>query len=471
MAAFELEEIVQATQGTLVTGGGSRRRFRGIQTDSRHITRGELFLALQGEQFDGHRFVVKACQGGAAGAVVAESQAWEVLRSIRKAGAVCTSFTLVAVKDTLRAYQDLGAFHRQRHLIPVVAITGSNGKTTTKEMVGGVLGAKWRVLKTQGNFNNAVGVPKTLLRLHGGHQAAVVEMGVDQVGQTTRLCEIAQPTVGVITNVGPDHLEFYGTLARSAASKRELLPCLPKDGMAILNADDRYFSPFARKAHCPIVSFGFSKQADVRGSHVTWDGRKTAFLVSFPHMKKPRQAVVNAMGQHNVSNALAGAATGWALGVSIPRILEGLARFRPAPMRSEIRRRAGVVYLWDCYNANPASVKAALDVLVDLDPNRRTIAVLGDMLELGPQESTFHQEIGRYAAKKGVSHLVACGRFARDMKRGAEKASRTIHISEAQDAVEAGHVLKTLAKRGDIVLVKASRGAMMERVWEVVKRA
>lgn len=469
MAVFEVAEILRATGGTLVIGGGGRRRFRNIQTDSRHVTKGALFVALQGEQFDGHQFVGKACQSGAAGAVVAEAQAWEVLRNIRKVGSAGAVFTLVAVKDTLRAYQELGAFHRQRFSIPVVAITGSNGKTTTKEMISGVLRTQWRVLKTQGNFNNAIGVPKTLLQLNGTHQAAVVEMGVDQVGQTTQLCEIAKPTVGVITNVGPDHLEFYRTLARSAASKRELLPCLPQNGAAILNADDRYFSQFSRKAPCQVVSFGFSQHADIRGSQVAWDGRNTKFLVSFPHLKRPKRAVVRTMGQHNISNALAGIATGWAMGVSLSDVLDGLESFRSAPMRSEIRRWGGVVYLNDCYNANPASVKAALDVLVSLDPARRTIAVLGDMLELGPQESQFHEDIGRYTAKKGVSHLVACGRFGEVMKAGAEKASRTIRVLQANDAVEAGQVLKSLVKRGDVVLVKASRGARMERVLEVVK--
>ncbi|MGE0473158.1 MAG: UDP-N-acetylmuramoyl-tripeptide--D-alanyl-D-alanine ligase [Nitrospirales bacterium] len=469
MAVFEVAEIVQATGGTLVIGGGTRRHFRNIQTDSRHITKGDLFVALQGGQFDGHQFVAKACQSGAAGAIVAEAQAWEVLRNIRKVGSAGAVFTLVAVKDTLRAYQELGAFHRQRFSIPVVAITGSNGKTTTKEMVSGVLSVRWRVLKTQGNFNNAIGVPKTLLRLNGTHQAAVVEMGVDQVGQTTQLCQIVKPTSGVITNVGPDHLEFYGTLARSAASKRELLPCLPSNGTAILNADDKYCAQFVRKAPCRVVSFGFSPHADIRGSQVTWDGRNTEFWVSFPHLKKPKRAVVRTMGRHNISNALAGIATGWTLGVSPSDILEGLESFRPAPMRSEIRRWGGVVYLNDCYNANPASVKAALDVLVSLDPAKRTIAVLGDMLELGPQESQFHEDIGRYAARKGVSHLIACGRFGAVMKAGAEKASRIIRVVQTKDAAEAGWVLQSIVKPKDVVLVKASRGARMERVLEVVK--
>jgi UDP-N-acetylmuramoyl-tripeptide--D-alanyl-D-alanine ligase len=375
---------------------------------------------------------------------------------------------VVSVNNTLRAYQDLAGFHRARFSIPVIAITGSNGKTTTKEMVSRVLATRWRVLQTQGNFNNAIGVPKTLLRLHSGHQAAVIEMGVDQVGQTTRLCEMTRPTLGVVTNVGPDHLEFYGTMARSAASKAELLPWLPNDGAAILNADDRYFQQFFKKARCSIFSFGLAHHADVRGTNPVWDGRRTTFHVWLPNRKTSKRISVRTMGLHNISNALAGAAAGHALGFSALDIESGLAKFRPAPMRSEIRRHGGVIYLYDCYNANPASVKAALDVLVELDPTRRTIAVLGDMLELGPKDAQFHQEIGRYTAKKHVSHVIACGTFGSMVQQGVRNARKSASISVVKDAIEAGVLLKTLVKHGDIVLIKASRGAKMERVFDAV---
>ena len=468
MATFEVDEVLAATQGTLLSSGKLQGAFRRIETDSRAVKAGDLFVALKGQNFDGHQFISAAWKKGAKGVVVEESGAISNLlkdRSKTKRNPLAA----VLVRNTLRAYQDLASFHRARFSIPVVAITGSNGKTTTKEMVSRVLATRWRVLQTQGNFNNAIGVPKTLLRLHSGYQAAVIEMGVDQVGQTTRLCEMATPTVGVVTNVGPDHLEFYKTMARSAASKAELFPWLPHDGSAILNADDKYFSQFRKKSQCPIVSFGWANHADVRGSSAVWNGRRTSFHLWLPNRKTSKRTLVATMGLHNISNALAGASVGHALGFSAVDIVAGLAKFRPAPMRSEIRRHGGVIYLYDCYNANPASVKAALDVLVSLDPARRTIAVLGDMLELGSQEMQFHEEIGRYAAKKQVGHVMACGTFGPLMGKGVRAVRKNLPVTVVKDAIEAGECLKALVRRGDIVLIKASRGAQMERVLNAVR--
>lgn len=466
MATFEVDEVLAATQGRLLSKGKLNGRFRRVETDSRAVKPGDLFVALKGLNFDGHKFIRKAWDNGAKGVVVDEASSSSLLKGFGKTNH--NSLAVIHVKDTLRGLQDLASFHRARFSIPVVAITGSNGKTTTKEMVSRVLATRWCILQTQGNFNNAIGVPKTLLRLHSKHEAAVIEMGVDQVGQTSRLCEMARPTLGVITNVGPDHLEFYGTMARSAASKAELFPWLPRNGKAILNVDDRYFPKFVKKAKCPIVSFGLTDQADVCGIEPVWDGRRTAFHLWLPNRKTSKRVTVRTMGLHNISNVLAGAAVGHALGFSAVDIAAGLAKFRPAPMRSEILRHGGVMYLYDCYNANPASVKAALDVLVELDPRRRTIAVLGDMLELGPQEAQFHQEIGRYAAKKHISHVIACGTFASMIQKGVQTVRKTAQVTIAEDAVEAGKCLNASVKRGDIVLIKASRGAQMERVLDAV---
>ncbi|GJL68421.1 MAG: UDP-N-acetylmuramoyl-tripeptide--D-alanyl-D-alanine ligase [Nitrospirales bacterium] len=468
MAAFEIDEVLDATKGKLILQGAQRRKMLRVQTDSREIKSGDLFLALKGEKFDGHDFVKTACKLGVRGVIIEEARAGEMLTQVRRAG--LAPVMVVEVKNTLRAYQGLARYHRLRFSIPVVAITGSNGKTTTKEMVYQVLATRWRVHKTQENFNNAIGVPRTLLGLHAGHQAAVIEMGVDQVGQTTQLCDMTRPTAGVITNVGPDHLEFYGTMARSAISKAELLDWLPgTDGGAILNADDRYFEKFFRKAKCPVISFGLSAQADVRAADSEWNGQRTAFRLFLPHRKLAKRASVRIMGPHNIANALAGAAVGCAMGVSGDDIVSGLNKFRPAPMRSEICRWGGVLYLYDCYNANPASVKVALESLVGLNSTRRTIAVLGDMLELGPQEAQFHQEIGREAAQLHVTHLIACGTFGHNMSEGVQNVHGPTQVSVVRDAMEAGALLKTMVKRGDAVLIKASRGAKMERVLDAVR--
>lgn len=468
MWLFEVEEVLQATRGTLIVGESRRRGFRRIQTDSRKVKTGDLFLALQGPNFDGHDYLLQACERGAYGVLIQESRASGMLP--RRGSVHRTRSLVIGVKNTLRAYQELARFHRSKFSIPVVAITGSNGKTTTKEMVSQILSTTWRVHKTQENFNNAIGVPQTVLGLRGTHQAAVIEMGVDQVGQTDRLCEIARPTVGVITNVGPDHLEFYRTMARSAASKGELLKWLPQDGAAVLNADDRYCSRFVRQAKSPVVSFGFSPDADISAMDIQWDGRQTTFKLGFPSRKRRRNVSLRVMGSHNVSNALAGAGVGHVLGVSVENIIKGLGKFRPASMRSEVLQKGGVTYIYDCYNANPASVKAALELLVSVDPARRTIAILGDMLELGPQEQAFHEEIGKYAADKRVTHVIACGAFGPLIGEGAAYArgSQT-GVTVVKDAIGAGRALRQLVDRGDIVLIKASRGMRMERVLEAVQ--
>ena len=244
---------------------------------------------------------------------------------------------LFGVRDPLFAYQQLATHYRSRFNIPVVAVTGSNGKTTTKEMVAAVLAQRWAVLKTEGNFNNRIGVPYTLFRLTTRHQAAVIEMGVDQQGQTTRLCEIVRPTIGVITNIGPDHLEFFGSMEGSAQAKAELLDLLPVDGTAIVNADDPYFDYLAARAQCRVMSFGFSEMADVRASGITSDVHQgTTFRLHLPGKSRPTIVRIKVHGTHNVTNALAAAAVGAVLNLSGSMIAQGLGRFRPAAMRSQV---------------------------------------------------------------------------------------------------------------------------------------
>ncbi|HEY6084568.1 MAG TPA: UDP-N-acetylmuramoyl-tripeptide--D-alanyl-D-alanine ligase, partial [Nitrospira sp.] len=465
MALFTIEELREVISVKVLAGEASpsaKRRIRNVSTDSRSIKRGDLFVALEGERFDGHEFVPAVFAKGAIGAIVHDQYRLPqsnvpALRSIP---------FLFGVRDPLFAYQQLATHYRSRFEIPVVAVTGSNGKTTTKEMVAAVLAQRWRTLKTEGNYNNRIGVPHTLFRLNGRHQAAVIEMGVDAQGQTTRLSEIVRPTIGVITNIGPDHLEFFGSMEGSAQAKAELLDLLPSDGTAILNADDPYFDYLAARAPCRVVSFGLSEKAGVRATHLASDARRgSMFQLWLPGKTRPTAVTIKVHGTHNVSNALAAAAVGYSLNLAGTTIALGLAKFRPAAMRSQVISHHGVQILNDCYNANPASMKAAIRLLAQWKPARQRIAVLGDMLELGAHTHQMHYEVGEFLAGQGLSRLIACGSLGRAIAEGARRAGMVESaILEVADAVAAAESIRMNIRQGDVVLVKASRGMKMEQV-------
>jgi UDP-N-acetylmuramoyl-tripeptide--D-alanyl-D-alanine ligase len=406
--------------------------------------------------------VEEALRKGAVGAVVARE------RSPDGEGRL-----ILEVEDTLQAYQQLAAYHRSRFDIPVVAVTGSNGKTTTKEMVAGVLGERGRVLKTEGNLNNRIGVPRTLLQVTEEDQAAVIEMGVDQIGQTSRLCEVVRPTIGIITNIGPDHLELFGSLEASAQAKAELLDHLLPEDAVVLNADDAYFGYLAARARCRVLSFGLSDSAQVRAVDIVSDPDPavgTRFRLQLPGRARHTPATLAAHGLHNVANALAAAAVGHLLSMNGTAIGRGLARFRPASMRSEVTAAGGVTIINDCYNANPASMKAAIDLLHALGEGRRTVAVLGDMLELGPTSAKLHREVGDYLGRKGVGYLIAVGELGRELAAGAKRSGiPDANISEVRDAAAAAHTMQALLQRGDVVLVKASRRLRLEQVLTPLK--
>ena len=422
MPLFIVDEIREIVSARVLTGGDARAAKQGIRrlcTDSREIGEGDLFVAIKGERMDGHDFVLAALKKGAVGALVQDD--YRVPAPLQQGAG--RRPVLLGVPDTLRAFQDLAAYHRNRFQIPVAAVTGSNGKTTTKEMTADVLAQRWPVLRTEGNLNNRIGVPQTLLRLAPRHKAAVVEMGVDQLGQTARLCEITRPTIGLITNIGPDHLEFFGTMDVSAQAKGELLEFLPPEGSAVLNADDHYFGYLASRARCEVLSFGLSSGAQVRAERLAMGSRQgTQFFLRLPGRSKPQLVSIRVHGLHNILNALAAAAVGHAMGLSPATIAEGLAKFKPAAMRSQVLTVGGFRIINDCYNANPASMKAAVDLLMELGAGARTVAVLGDMLELGPSAPALHREVGAYLADRGVAHLIACGQLGRHVAEGAHAA-------------------------------------------------
>ncbi len=468
MPLFTLQEVIDVTGAKLVGSAKGSTPVARLCADSREVRKGDLFVAFRGERADGHAFLDAARAKGAVGALVEDESKLPAQSGSGKGRSFCG----LVVPDVLVAFQQLAHYHRSKFKIPLVAVTGSNGKTTTKEMVAAVLAETKTVLKTEGNLNNRIGMPQTLFRLTKRHKAAVIEMGVDNVGQTARLCQIARPTHGLITNIGPDHLEFFGTMDMSAKSKGELLDYLPDDGAVALNADDPYFPYLKSRARCRVVSFGLSPQADVRALDLQ-ESRPAgaAFSLALPGRRQRTPVRLRVHGTHNVCNALAAAAIGHALSVPSAKIARGLGRFRPAEMRSQVETRRGVTTIIDCYNANPASMTAAIDLLATFGAGRRTVAVLGDMLELGPAAPAMHREVGRHLAKKGIGLLVTCGPLAREIAEGArEGGMNSAQVSSVADGDVAAQRTTELIRRGDVVLVKASRGIKLEKVVQAIRK-
>lgn len=469
---FTLEELLEVISPRVLAGDVAahlKAPIKRLWTDSRTVRRGDCFIALQGERFDGSAFVPDVLRKGATVALVHD--AYQVPTDLLTRGHARRPALILGVKDTLAAFQQLATHHRQRFQIPLIAVTGSNGKTTTKEMTASVMAARWTTLKTEGNLNNRIGVPQTLLRLTARHKAAVIELGVDARGQTTRLCEMVKPTIGIITNIGADHLEFFGDMEGSAQAKAELLDMMLEQGVVVLNADDAYFDYLAARARTRVVAFGLAARADVRATDIDNRGKHGAtFKLHLPGRIRPTSVSLRVYGVHNVINALAAAAAGHAVGLSSTMIAKGLAAFRPASMRSQVVSVRGARVINDCYNANPSSMKAALQLVEEMGKGGRTIAVIGDMLELGPREGDFHREIGAVVAGHQVGELIACGSLGKLIAAGAKKAGLpTARIHEVADAAAAGALLKPMLKAGDTVLVKASRGMKLERVLEALQ--
>jgi len=459
---WTLDAVLKATGGKLL-GKGKEQRFPGISTDSRSLRPGELFVALVGENFNGHQFVAQAARSGASGVVVALKEA-EALE------AQDLQIPVIGVTDTLRAFGDLASFWRSRYAIPVVAITGSNGKTTTKEMVATILSRSWKVLKNHGTFNNLVGVPLTLLQLDSSHEAAVIEMGMNQPGEIERLTEIVQPSLGMITNIQPAHLEGLGDLNSIQAAKGALFAGMAATGTIVVNQDDPRVLHEA--SGFPGRKVGFSSKGDsaevclerVLGV----DGEGSRFLLRLP--EETLEIHLPVLGFHHIKNAVAAAAVAWALDLPANTIGDALGSFQPVEKRMEVLTLPGDIHLInDTYNANPGSMAAALETLMQVKRQGRAFAVLGDMLEMGDESAFLHRKVGMIAAKEGVDHLLAMGKQASHLLAGAaEGGMEKDQLSEAGDHEQlAAHVYSLLAA-GDWVLVKGSRGMRMEKVVEAL---
>jgi UDP-N-acetylmuramoyl-tripeptide--D-alanyl-D-alanine ligase len=455
---------VAATGGRLLAGGADTS-FAAIGIDSRTITASQLFVAVAGETHDGHRFVNDVLDRGINGVVVAEHQ----LVNLPVARMAATGVVCVAVVDTTQALGDLARFNRHRGDLAVVAVTGSNGKTSTRLLMEQVVSRRFATLSTHGNLNNHIGLPLTLFRLAPSHQAAVLELGMNHAGEITHLGKICDPDVGVITNVGPAHLEGLGTIDNVARAKAELLPTIRSGGTAILNADDPRVAAMADHVDGRVVLFGCSQRAEVRADHIQLTDTGMRFRLTTP--SGDAQVTLATPARVMVSNALAAAAAGEVMGVPLEMIKAGLEAFAPQAGRMGIRQLGGDIRLVDdTYNANPESMAAAIDTLARMRGGRRTIAVLGDMLELGPQSEQLHRDVGRAVGDAGIDRLYATGNFAAAMIQGAMGGGMggdCIFSGAKTDIID--RLLEELAP-GDLVLVKGSRGMAMEQVVEAISQ-
>lgn len=435
--------------------------FAGVTTDSRAVKPGELFVALKGGNFDGHDYCAKAVALGASGVVISHD-----IEQLPAGAAV------FRVPDTLLAYQQLARAYRRRHKgLKVFAITGSNGKTSTKDLLAACLSVKYNVVKTQGNFNNEIGLPKTLLDIKPDTDIAVVEMGMRGLGQIEELCRIAEPDSGLITNVGETHMELLGSMDNIAKAKSELVVDLPAEGFAVLNGDNEYVLRAASLTKAKVVYFGLGEDCDYRGSDITTSAGGTTFTCTEKATGKSVRVHLQLIGEHNVYNALSAIAGAACYGVSMEDSARALATARLTGSRQEIIYIGDITFINDAYNASPASMEAALKTLAEAKKaargKGRTIAVLADMLELGAISEDAHRRVGRWAVEYGVDYVLTYGEQAAYISDEVQKVGgATRHCGSRQEAADN---LRLLAEAGDIILLKGSNSMQVGRMLELFK--
>ena len=457
---LSLQQILAATRGRLVSGS-LERPVTEVLIDSRSAQPGSLFVPLLGSRADGHDYIAAARAAGAA--------------SFVKKGRVASSApaaeqpgpALIEVDEPLAALGDLAAFWRRQFSVKVVAITGSNGKTSTKEMAAQIIERKFRTMKNPGNFNNLIGLPLSLFQLDATVEAAVLELGMSGPGEIARLAGICDPDIGIVTNVGPAHLEQLKTLERIAAAKGELFSCLGLDDTAIINLDDSRVAAMGQTTAARKCSYGMAR-GQVHAADIRPAATGTRFTL---HVGESSASVLLGVpGGQFVINAVAASAIADALGIGIDEIREGLEAFRGVAGRMDTLQARGCTFINDAYNANPVSTKAALSALAGCSAGRRTIAALGDMLELGANSAAFHEEIGAAAAALPVGLLFVTGAFAGAVRDGALKAGMAPERLLVCPGIESlAEKLREMMRPGDVILLKGSRGMKMERILELLE--
>jgi UDP-N-acetylmuramoyl-tripeptide--D-alanyl-D-alanine ligase len=444
MAVVTVDDIIAATGGEIICRNAGF--FTGVCIDSRTIQGGELFIALKGERFDGHDFLPQALEK-AAGAIVHSPVT-----------APISGKTIILVRNTLQALQDIARFFRIKRGIPVVAVTGSNGKTTTKELTAAILSTQYRILKNTGNLNNHIGLPLSLTKISDEDQIIVLEMGASAPGEIRELCAVAVPNYGVLTNIGPAHLERFRDIETVRSTKLELLETV---GVAVVNADDHFLMEGIQRSGFTgiVMRYGIESSSDIRATDIMLYEQGSAFHI---HFGENHSVAVGARiaGMFNIYNILAAASIGYLFGIDPVNIKRAIESFTGVPMRMEFRELNGVKIISDVYNANPASMEAALRELTRIRKGR-SIAVLGDMLELGSYEEEAHKELGRFISGLSIDIFIAVGQR---MALAASEFRGSIY--KLNSAEEAGKLLRSVWETGDTVLIKGSRGMRMERVLE-----
>jgi UDP-N-acetylmuramoyl-tripeptide--D-alanyl-D-alanine ligase len=452
LSIFQIAEFA----GGELTGGDRNVSIQKVSTDSRTLKRGELFVALRGENFDGHKFVEAAVKAGAAGLIV--DLDWN--------GKAPGNLALIRVEDTLCAYQTLAANYRKSLPLRVLAITGSNGKTTAKDFAAAVLGRKFRVTKTEGNFNNHVGLPRTMLEARSEDEVGVWEIGMNHPGEVAALAKIAAPDAAIVTNIGIAHIEFMGSREAIALEKGALAEAIAPEGSVVLNADDPFSKNIAQRVRAKII-FAGTTGGTIRAGEISQSADGSEFTISEGAHRCRAQLPVP--GLHMVQNAILAVAAGRVFGLSLEESAAGLAAAPLTKARLQIKQICGVQFIDDSYNANPDSMKAALRTLVELDTEGKRIAVLGEMRELGEESARGHREVGEAAAEFGIDHLIAVGEIGRTIAEAARKAGLE-KAAAARSTSEAAEMLVEIAAPGDLVLIKGSRAARTELVLEEFAR-
>ena len=452
MDKISLAEVLQVTNAE--TDSAAEIFFEGVTTDSRKITGGTLFVALKGENFNGEDFAQDALKKGAAAVLVSKNFNKNI------------DGIIIKVDDTLTAYRQIAGAWRNRFDIPIVAVTGSNGKTTTKDLVAAALNSLGNVQKTSGNFNNEVGVPMTLLELNDKHKAAVVEIGMRGLGQIETLAQVVKPTIGIVTNVSEAHIELLGSIENIARAKGELVEAIQAGGTIILNADNIHTVGMKNLVRdgVKILTYGLENEADFVAKNILIGSVSTEFTLSF--RGKEYDFEIPMLGRHNVSNALAAIAAGYAVGLSVPEVQRGFSTLTTTKMRFEVIRRDGLTIINDAYNASPASMRVAIKTTAEIY-NGKLIAVLGDMLELGDISERVHKEIGAFLAENKFDTLITLGELGRFIAEGAREAGlKNIYSFDTHE--DAAKKILELVRDGDTILFKASHVMHMEKIIELI---